>query len=209
MSKNHNVKGQIISAALGAAFFAVPYIGMGISILPSLGIGIVAYGAGNLLFSDSKNAEEVTEKVKTFYEILTDAKKQNAEIYAMISKVENKELQNDIKEVHDTASKIIDTISKNPNKQNQAQSFFDYYLPVTLKILKKYDDIENQGLDNEDVKKFMKSTENMISKIKKSFKSQLSNLYQADMLDTDAEMKVFESMLNSEGFNDINDFKIK
>lgn len=209
MSKNHNVKGQIISAALGATFFAIPYVGLGISILPSLGIGIAALCAGNLLFSDSKQTEENIDKNKTFYDMLNDAKKENAQIYAMISRVENKELQNNIKDVHDTASKIIDTISKNPNKQNQAQSFFDYYLPVTLKILKKYDDIENQGLDNEEVIKFMKSTENMILKIKTSFKSQLSNLYQADMIDTDAEMKVFESMLNSEGFNNMNDFNIK
>ncbi len=209
MSKKNNMKSQIISAALGATFFAIPYLGLGISILPSLGIGIAAFGASNLMFSDSQKAEEKIDREKSFYNILSDAKKQNAQIYSLIQKVENKNLQEDIKELHSVAAKIIDTISKNPNKQNQAQSFFDYYLPVTLKILTKYDDIENQGLDNEEIKKFMTSTEKMILKIKNAFKNQLSNLYQSDIIDTDAEMKVFESMLNSEGFNDINDFNIK
>ena len=55
----------------------------------------------------------------------------------------------------------------------------------------------------------MKSAEEMISKINKSFKKQLSNLYQTNIIDTDAEMKVFESMLNMDGFNDMNDFNIK
>jgi 5-bromo-4-chloroindolyl phosphate hydrolysis protein len=208
MANNQDMKGPIMSAVIGAVFFAVPYIGLGISALPSLGIAAVAYGAGSLLMSDNKK-QEVDSGNKSFYDMLNDAKKQNAQIYGMISKVESKSLQDDIREVHDTAGKIIDTVSKNPNKLSQTQSFFNYYLPVTLNILEKYDVIENQNLNSEDIKKFMKSTENMVSKINKSFKVQLSNLYQSDMIDTDAEMKVFESMLNSEGFNDIDDFNIK
>ena len=55
----------------------------------------------------------------------------------------------------------------------------------------------------------MKNTEDMISKIEKAFKSQLANLYQSDIIDTDAEIKVFGQMLNAEGFDDIKDFNIK
>ena len=209
MSKKQSVKGQILSAVIGATFFAVPYLGFGISILPALGMGALAFGAGSLVFSENTSSNEVLEKEKSFYELLNDAKKQNAEIYSMINRVEKGTLQEDITEVHGLAKKIIDAVSKNPNKLNQAQSFFGYYLPVTVKILKKYDLIENQSLDNEEMKRFMISTENMIVKIKESFKMQLANLYQADMLDTDAEMKVFDSLLKAEGFSDINDFNIK
>lgn len=209
MSKKQSVKGQVISAVIGAAFFAVPYLGFGVSILPSLGMGALAFGAGNLLFSENTTSNEELNKEKTFYELLNDAKKQNAEIYAMINRVEDEKLQANITEVHQTAKKIIDTISKNPDKLNQAQSFFNYFLPVTVKILKKYDLIENQSLENSEIKKFMDSTESMVEKIKNSFKVQLANLYQSDMIDTDAEMKVFEAMINAEGFSDIKDFNIK
>ena len=41
------------------------------------------------------------------------------------------------------------------------------------------------------------------------FKSQLSNLYQADIVDTDAEMKVFETMLKADGYDTSNDFNKK
>lgn len=199
-------KGPIISALLGAAFFAIPYVGMGVSILPSLGIALTAFGAGNLMFSSE---EKKPEKVRSLYDILDDAKKQNAKIYATISKVESENLKNNLTEIHETATKIINTVSKKPEKLDQAQSFFDYYLPVALKILLKYDDIENQGLEDAETQKFMTSTENMITRINKAFKEQLSNLYQADIIDTDAEIKVFESMLSMEGFNDINNINIK
>ncbi len=208
---NDEMFGGIISAILGGVFFAIPYLTLDASILLSLGIGVVAFGAGNLVFSNKSSKEKkVTTSTNTnFYNVLNKAKTDNAKIYSMINKVENKDLQKDIAEIHETASKIIDTISKKPEKLSKATTFFDYYLPVTLKILTKYDDIENQELDNEDILKFMKNTENMISKIEKAFKVQLANLYQSDLIDTDAEIKVFDQMLNAEGFNGIDDFDIK
>ena len=47
----------------------------------------------------------------------------------------------------------------------------------------------------------------MVKKINKAFKVQLANIYQADIIDTDAEMKVFENMLKSDGYQD-DDFNI-
>ena len=85
-------------------------------------------------------------------------------------------------------------------------TFFDYYLPRTLTILTKYDEIENQSLTTKDSKKFMEQTRGMLEKIDIAFKKQLSNLYQADIVDTGAEMKVFDSMLKADGF-DSEDFE--
>ena len=82
-------------------------------------------------------------------------------------------------------------------------------MPVTIKILERYDEIENQKLTTKESKKFMSSVENMIEKIKDAFEEQLSNIYQTEMVDTDAELKVFESMLKADGFLDEIDFNIE
>lgn len=206
---NDKIFNGIISAALGGVFFAVPYLVLDTSILLSLGIGAIAFGAGNLVFSNKGLKEKKTSTTDNLYNVLNKAKSNNAQIYSIINKVENKDLRKNISELHETASKIIDTVSKKPEKLQKAKTFFEYYLPVTLKILTKYDDIENQELDDEEIKKFMKNTEDMISKIEKAFKAQLANLYQSDIIDTDAEIKVFGQMLNAEGFDDIKDFNIK
>ena len=42
----------------------------------------------------------------------------------------------------------------------------------------------------------------MICKIKVAFEKQLSSIYQEEIVDTDAELKVFESMLKTDGFVD-------
>ena len=127
----------------------------------------------------------------------------------MASLVEDIELVKNIQEIHDTASKIIEAVEKKPENYKKINNFFSYYLPVTINILNKYDEIENQRLNTEESQKFMKSTQNMMKKINDAFKKQLSSLYQNDIIDTDAEMKVFDTMLKSDGYDsEGNDFKI-
>lgn len=140
-------------------------------------------------------------------DVLKEARNKNTQIKEMIGKVESDSLKQNIKEINESVNKIIDTLEKNHKKYKKMNNFFDYYLPVTLSILMKYDEIENQRLTSEEGKKFMKQTESMIEKINNAFKSQLSNLYQSDIVDTDAEMKVFETMLKADGYDTSDDFK--
>lgn len=190
----------------GGAFFAIPYLGLSVGLVPSLLIGATAFGAGELIFHNTKKG--LKEENQNLNDILNEAKNKNIQIEKMISKIEDSELVKDIREINVSVENIVSTVEKKPEKYKNMSNFFDYYLPVTIKILNRYDEIENQKLTTEESQKFMTSTKNMINKINKAFKKQLSNLYQSDMIDTDAEMKVFEAMLKSDGYDDSNDFKV-
>lgn len=197
-------KNYIYSAILGGAFFAVPYVALGIELLPSLAISAVAYGAGTLIFKD-RNKLDLSIDKKNLYDILKEAKEETLQISNLSKQIEDKEVVENIEQICDISNKIIDTLSKNPNKLGQARNFLNYYLPVTIKILTRYDEIENQRLNTTESKEFMESVKKMTEKIKNAFNEQLNNMYQTEMIDTDAEIKVFESMLKSDGFlDDIN-----
>lgn len=197
-------KNYIYSAILGGAFFAVPYAALGIELLPSLAISAAAYGAGTLIFKD-RNKLDLSLDKKNLYDILKEAKEETLQISNISKQIEDKEVVENIEQICDISNKIIDTLSKNPNKLGQARNFLNYYLPVTIKILTRYDEIENQRLNTTESKEFMESVKKMTEKIKNAFNEQLNNMYQTEMIDTDAEIKVFESMLKSDGFlNDIN-----
>ena len=194
----------IYSAILGGAFFAVPYVALGIELLPSLAISAAAYGAGTLIFKD-RNKLDLSIDKKNLYDILKEAKEETLQISNISKQIEDKEVVENIEQICDISNKIIDTLSKNPNKLGQARNFLNYYLPVTIKILTRYDEIENQRLNTTESKEFMESVKKMTEKIKNAFNEQLNNMYQTEMIDTDAEIKVFESMLKSDGFlDDIN-----
>ena len=197
-------KNYIYSAILGGAFFAVPYVALGIELLPSLAISAAAYGAGTLIFKD-RNKLDLSIDKKNLYDILKEAKEETLQISDISKQIEDKEVVENIEQICDISNKIIDTLSKNPNKLGQARNFLNYYLPVTIKILTRYDEIENQRLNTTESKEFMESVKKMTEKIKNAFNEQLNNMYQTEMIDTDAEIKVFESMLKSDGFlDDIN-----
>ena len=89
-------------------------------------------------------------------------------------------------------------------KMNEVIYFLNYYLPVTLKILERYDEIENQKLNTDSAKKFMASVEEMVEKIKDAFEKQLSNIYQEEIVDRISSHFFFgvRSMLKTDGFVD-------
>ena len=164
----------------------------------------MAYGAGTLIFKDRSKIDYSTKNTN-LYEILKNAKSQTTQIFDISKQLEDRELIANVQDICNTSNKIIDTLSKNQGKLSQVNNFINYYLPVTIKILQRYDEIENQKLNSEESQKFMKSVRDMIAKIKEAFHEQLNNMYQAEIIDTDAELKVFEEMLKSDGFlGDIN-----
>ena len=203
-------KGYILSAILGGGFFAVPYLALNV---PIWGAGIMAgaaFGAGMLIFGKEKDVKfDLTHDVENNYETLKQAKDSTNRLKQLSNQLESESLVKNVRDICETSEKIIDTLSRKPEKLKQAKNFLNYYLPVTIKIIERYDEIENQKLSNYESTKFMNSIQDMIGKIKKAFETQLGNLYQSDIVDTDAEIKVFESMLKMDGFMDEQDFNIK
>lgn len=193
---------EIASAILGSTFFAIPYIGLSVALAPSLVIGGCAFVASELMFSGVKTKETLKETNKSLYEKIQDSKKQNKEIKSLISKIENEQTQNELKEIVGTIEKILIEVEKNPKKEKGLNNFFDYYLPVLVKITKRYDEIENTRLSTKDEKSFMSKAEKVISDTNNAFKQVLSSLYQKDIMDADAEMKVYNMMMKADGITE-------
>lgn len=198
---------ETASAVIGSMFFAIPYLALSVPIVPSLAIGISAFCAGELVFGKSKtsNSNKISEDIN---KILEKAKKQNKHILDMKLCIDNDEIKMYLTQIHDSTTKIIKTIEKNPKKIKSIDNFFDYYLPITVRIVDRYDEIENQNLSSKDSKKFINSTSKMLEAVNNAFKSILNSLYQKEIIDMDAEMKVFSSMLKADGFDD-NEINVK
>ncbi len=190
---------EVISAVLGGTFFAIPYVGLSIALAPSLIIGCAAYGASELVLSGIKNKETLKETNISLFNKINKAKKQNKEIFNLIAKVEKKETKENLKNINNTVTKILEEVEKNPKKENKLNNFFEYYLPVLIKIVKKYDEIEDKKVTSTESKKFMEKADTMISETSDAFETLLSNLYRTDIVDADAEMKVYDLMLKADG----------
>ena len=190
---------EVVSAIIGSAFFAVPYVGMSIALAPALVIGCAAFGASELVLSGIKGKESLKDVDRELYNKITKAKKQNREILDLVPKVESKETKKNLMEIYDTVIKILNTVQFNPKKAKKINNFFDYYLPVLIKIVSKYDEVENQKLKSQEGKDFLVKADKMIKDTNSAFSNILASLYQSDIIDADADMKVYDLMLKADG----------
>lgn len=190
---------DVLSAVVGSAFFAIPYLALSVPILPSIAIGSAAFVAGELVFR--KKITSLKDANISLYKTLEDAKKQNKHLLDTSKNIENETIKKYMVEINNTVDKIITTIENKPDKIKNVNNFFEYYLPLIIEITDRYDEIENQKLSSKDNSNFIKSSFQILKEANNAFKNILNGLYESDMTDTDIEMKVFNSMLKSDGIN--------
>lgn len=198
---------EIVSGIVGASFFAIGYLGLSVALLPAAAIGAGAYIASDLVLGGAKKGVDKIEEI-TLKNRIDEAYNQNKHISEMIKEIDSNEVKDYLKEISSTTSKILKTIEKNELNNSTSNKFLDYYLPVCVSIIDRYDEIENQDLTSDDSKKFMANSVNMIKETSKAFKKILDNLYQKDIYNHEAEMKVYNQMLKQDGYNN-SDLEVK
>lgn len=194
--KNKN----IVSSVVGAGFFAIGYLALALPLAPALAIAGASFVASELVISGNKKIEEKVGL--SFKEEVDLSKKQIKYLKEMTTKIDDEDVCKDLDEITKSADKIISRIEDHELRNKTATKFMDYYLPVCVKIVSRYDEIENQSLTSKDSKEFMKNTGKLLKATNKAFRKILNSLYQSEIIDADAEMKVFNSMLTADGFDE-------
>lgn len=192
---------EVLSALIGGAFFAIPYLALSVPIIPSIAIGATAFGAGELVLKKNSKLSLKDSNI-SLYKQLQLAKSQNKHILNMIQKIDDESIKKSLKGINESITKIIQTIEKNPEKEKKIKNLFNYYLPVTIKLIDKFDEIENQNISSTNSKKYYETTSRTFNEINIVFKKFLNVLYESDMTDANVEIKVLNSMLKADGFDD-------
>lgn len=92
-------------------------------------------------------------------------------------------------------AKIFKTIEEHPNRREKANTFLNYYLPTTQKLLDSYADFEEAGVSGANLSQAKARIEKTMDNIVSGFEHQLDELYQAEAMDVDSDIRVMESML--------------
>ncbi len=94
------------------------------------------------------------------------------------------------------AGRIFKEVEAHPEKQKQASTFFDYYLPTTLKLLATYTQFEEAGIEGENLRQAKARIESIMDTLLENFEKQLDELYRSEAMDVDADIRVMETMLD-------------
>ncbi len=195
----------IISIIIAIIAFCGLYLGLDLNVIFSIFISLGSYYALTLIFNRNEVLQEKIDLERLEYEQLTaQATNTIKQIKGLEGKIENQGIQSNISQICETSDKILLSLKEKPKKMKQVRKFVDYYLPFTLKILDQYDRVENQSLTSQESIDFMERVERMLDRVKLACEAQLNNMYDLDIIDTNADIKVFETMLKTDGLVDNN-----
>ena len=113
-----------------------------------------------------------------------------------------------IDHLEDVAGKIFREVEQHPEKQRQASTFLNYYLPTTLKLLDSYAKFEEAGIEGENLSRAQERIEETMDALVKGFDKQLDDLYRSEAMDIDSDIRVMENMLRRDGASAADDFDL-
>ncbi|MCL1916728.1 MAG: 5-bromo-4-chloroindolyl phosphate hydrolysis family protein [Peptococcaceae bacterium] len=93
--------------------------------------------------------------------------------------------------------KIFIYVETHPKKLPLTRKFTSYYLPLTLKLVDKYQQFDR--MDAESARNTKKDIENALDTVYSAFCTLLEHLTEEDVLDVSTDIKVLETMLAQEG----------
>lgn len=93
-------------------------------------------------------------------------------------------------------AKIFRAVEEDPQKAGRIDTFLNYYLPTTQKLLDSYAEFEAAGVEGENLRQAKSRIESTMDAIVRGFEHQLDELYKADAMDVDSDIRVMETMLN-------------
>ena len=100
-----------------------------------------------------------------------------------------------IDRLEEVTAKIFQAVEADPKKRGSIDTFLNYYLPTTQKLLDSYAEFEATGVEGANLGQAKDRIEKTMDSIVAGFEHQLDELYKMDAMNVDSDIRVMETML--------------
>ena len=100
-----------------------------------------------------------------------------------------------IDRLEEVTAKIFQAVETDPKKRGSIDTFLNYYLPTTQKLLDSYAEFEATGVEGTNLGQAKDRIEKTMDSIVAGFEHQLDELYKMDAMNVDSDIRVMETML--------------
>ncbi len=146
----------------------------------------------------SKNTGAAKD-VDDYTKILLDIRHLNDEIA-------DPAVSREISKIEEQTRYIFGYVSDHPEKRSNINSFMNYYLPTTLKLLESYAQLEKMGEGGENMQKSKEGIEGILSMLSEGFVRQTDQLFASESIDISSDIEVLETMMKKDGLTGTRDF---
>jgi 5-bromo-4-chloroindolyl phosphate hydrolysis protein len=112
--------------------------------------------------------------------------------------IKNNDSAAKIKEICATGVEILEHLRNYPEDFKKAKPFLNYYLVTTEKIVNRYAELCSKKDKTEEIEKAIKNVESVLDSINETYKKQLKNLLEDNLLDLSVEISVLEKTMKLE-----------
>lgn len=138
--------------------------------------------------------------------VIYQGKRAIADIRRLNDKIPDERMSAQIDLIERLTAQIFDCVRQHPEKLSQIRQFLNYYLPTTIKLMEQYVTLQSQSVKTENITEGMQKIEDLLDKVIVAFQRQLDALFESDVVDITADIRVMEQMMASEGLTNKKDF---
>jgi 5-bromo-4-chloroindolyl phosphate hydrolysis protein len=109
------------------------------------------------------------------------------------------EISNKLYRLENIVSQILEHIENNPKKLPEVNKFTNHYLPITLKLVTSYKELNDQPVQGENITNAKSEIEKSIDFINTAFEKLLDDLFEEVALDISTDISVLETLFTQEG----------
>ena len=103
-------------------------------------------------------------------------------------------------EARDAIVSIVEKLANEPARAKTSRAFLVYSLDSMLKILTKYDELEeHHGISNE-IRVSLASAKNALESLVEGVKKHHARLLEGDVMDLDTEIRLLKQTIRTEGY---------
>ena len=104
--------------------------------------------------------------------------------------------------------KIFERAEAHPEVIPDMKKLMDYYLPMTVKLLNAYADMDRQPVQGETIRKSKQEIDATLDTLNAAFEKLLDDLFQDAAIDVSSDISVLNTLLAQEGLTG-SDFDLK
>ena len=161
-----------------------------------------------------KKQEEVIETKRAQDE--ADAKKVSSQAQEVMDKgnefirqirrcndaIPGQEISDKITRMETLVRKIFDRVQTHPEVVPELKKLMDYYLPMTVKLLNAYADMDAQPIQGENIQSSKREIEETLDTLNTAFEKLLDSIFKATAMDVSSDITVLQTLLAQEGLTE-------
>lgn len=151
-----------------------------------------------------KKEEQMTPETR---EILNKGNEYIEQIRRSNDAIPGEEISRKISRMEEIVRQIFQRAEAHPEVIPDLKKLMDYYLPMTIKLLNAYEDMDKQIFEGENIRNSKKEIEAALDTLNEAFTQLLDSVFEDLVWDVSSDISVLQTMLAQEGLQK-SDFEI-